>query len=99
MPCSTGEDNLPKVIAELSDISKVEALALNLGMRMSAWQKIMAEYPQQVEKQKMLVLYYWLKRMKIIESKQSERPTWIGLAEAVAGFDPAMSERIRRQYC
>ena len=89
---TTGEDDLQKIVTELSDI----ALALNLGIRMSAWLKIEAEHPQQVEKQKMRVLYYWLKRMEIIESKMSEDPTWARLAEAVAKIDPKI---IRCKYC
>ena len=94
-----GEDDLQRIITELRDMSDVEPLALNLGIRMTAWLRIMAEHPQQVETQKRRALYHWLKRMEIIESKQSEHPTWIGLAEAVAGFDPMLSEKIRRQHC
>ena len=94
-----GEDNLQRIITELSDISNVATLALNLGIRASALIKIMAEHPQQVEAQKMHVLYHWLKRKEIIEDKRSEYPTWTGLAEAVARLDLTLSERIRHQYC
>ena len=87
------------IITELNDVSNVQTLALNLGIRPSALIKIMADYPQQVETQKMHVLYHWLKRVEIIESKQSENPTWTRLAEAVARLDFALSERIRHQYC
>ena len=94
-----GEDDLQSIATELRDMSDVEPLALSLGIRMTAWLRIASEHPQQVETQKRRVLYHWLKRMEIIGSKQSERPSWAGLAEAVAGFDPMLSERIRRQHC
>ena len=94
-----GEDDLQRIITELNNVSNVQTLALNLGIRASALIKIMAEYPQQLETQKMHVLYHWLKRTEIIGSKRSQHPTWTRLAEAVARLDLTLSERIQRQYC
>ena len=88
-----------RIISELNDISNIEPLALNLGIRMSAWLKIEAKHPQQVEKQKTRVLYYWLSRMEIIEDKQSEDLTWAKLAEAIAEIDPRLSKGIQCKYC
>ena len=88
-----------KVLIELNDISDVETLGLDLGIRMSALEKIMTEHPQQLEKQKTRVIYHWLKGREIVREKQGEPPTWTGLADAVSRLDPTLSERIRRQYC
>ena len=89
---------MENIITELSDISDVETLGLKLGIRMSALEKIMFEYPQ-LERQKTKVIYYWLKRKDIIREKQNEHPTWDRLVRAVARLDPLLSDRIRHHHC
>ena len=91
---SADEDDLQGIATDLSDITDVVSLGLNLGLRMSTLKKIMADYPQ-LERQKTEVIYYWLKRREIVRNKQNEHPTWDGLALAVARLDPSLSDRIR----
>ena len=93
-----GGDDLQRIITELKDVLDVETLGLHLGIRLPALLKIKEDY-HRLEKQKIQVLYHWLKRMEIIESKRSEEPTWTRLAEAIAELNPKLSEKIRRQYC
>ena len=86
------------VVNELNDITHVERLGLNLGIRMSALKKVKFDYPQ-LEEQMTNIIYYWLQRREIVRQKQSEHPTWSGLADAVHTLNPTLSKRIRRQYC
>ena len=92
------EDDLQRIVTELNDIFDVQTLGLGLGIRMSSLEKIKTDNPQ-VEQQKTQVIYYWLKRRNIIREKQGERPTWTGLAYAVARLDPTLSEKIQHQHC
>ena len=82
------------VVSVLDDIADAERLGLNLGIRMSALDKIKVDYPH-LEGQKTRVVYYWLKRKDIVRRRQNELPTWDGLADAVASLDHALSEKIR----
>ena len=91
-------DDLQRIITELNNVTDVQTLGVNLGIRQPALLKIMNSYDW-LEKQKMQVLYYWLKRLEIIERKQSEEPTWARLAEAIAELDPKLSKKIWRNYC
>ena len=95
---STDEDDLDIVVAAVRDIADAEILGLNLGIRLSALDKIKVDYPQ-LEGRKTRVIHCWLKRNDIVRRRQSEHPTWDALANAVAGLDHALSERIRDQYC
>ena len=92
------EDDLETVNTELSDVTDVEELGLALGIRMSALEKIVLDYPR-VDKQKRKVIYYWLTRKEIGRQRRGESPTWNVIVSAVAKFNPALSERIRRKYC
>ena len=94
----TDEDDLDTVIAAVYGIADAECLGLNLGIRLSALDKIKVDYPQ-LEKQKTRVIHYWLQRRDIVRKRQNERSTWDALANAVANLDPSLSERIRHQYC
>ena len=85
------------IVTELKDISDVQGLGLNLGIRMSALERIMTDY-QPLDKQKTKVIYHWLKRKDIIRRKQNEHPTWGALADAVASLDPSLSEKIHHQH-
>ena len=85
------------VVAELDDIADVECLGLNLGIRMSALDKIKVDYPK-LAAQKRRVIYYWLKRKDIVRQRQNEHPTWNGLADAVATLDPSLNERIQHKH-
>ena len=82
----------------LDGITDVEGLGLNLGIRMSALERIMYEYPHP-RNQKATVIYHWLKRKDIVRQKQNVLPTWDVLATAVASLDPSLSDRIRDQHC
>ena len=94
----TDEDDLKEIVTELEDITDVEGLGLNLGIRMSALERITIDY-QLLEKRKTKVIYHWLKRKDIVRQKQNEHPTWSELADAVAAIDPALSERIHYKHC
>ena len=85
------------IVTELDDIADVERLGLNLGIRMSALERIIIDYPQ-LERQKTKVIFYWLKRREIIPRRQNEHPTWDRLADAVARLDPTLSQRIRHRH-
>ena len=85
------------IATELKDITDVEALGLELGIRMSALERIMIDYPL-LERQKKKVIFYWLKRRDIVRHKQNEHPTWNGLANAVAAFDPFLSKKIHHKH-
>ena len=95
---STDEDDLDIVVAAVRDIADAEILGLDLGIRLSALDKIKADYPQ-LEKQKTRIIHCWLKRNEIVRRRQNEHPTWNALADAVASLDRALSERIRDQHC
>ena len=95
---STDEHDLDTIVGVLDDIAAVERLGLNLGIRLSALDKIKINYPL-LEDQKTRVVHYWLKRKDIVQKRQKELPTWGGLANAVDSLDPSLSERIRDQYC
>ena len=86
------------IVTEINDITDVEDLGLNLGIRMSALQKIKADHPQ-LERQKKMVIYYWLTRRDIVREQRNELPTWEVLADAVALLNPALSDWIRHQHC
>ena len=62
----------------LDDITDVENLGLNLGIRMSALKRITISYPL-MEKQKKKVIYYWLQRRDIVRHKQNEHPHGVDL--------------------
>ena len=89
---------MQRIVTELTAISDIVSLGLELGIRMSALEEIKADNPQ-VKQQRMQVVYYWLKRRDIVRTRQDECPTWTGLANAVGSLDHALSERIRCQYC
>ena len=93
---STDEDDLETVVSVLNDIADVECLGLNLGIRMSALDKIKVDYPH-LEGQKRRIIYHWLKRKDIVRRRQNEPPTWDGLADAVAILDCTLSKKIRNQ--
>ena len=95
---SIDEDDLKTVVAVLDDIADVERLGLNLGIRLSALDKIKADYSQ-LEGRKMRLVHCWLKRKNIVRQEKNEHPTWDALASAVASLDPSLSERIREQHC
>ena len=86
------------VAAAVHDIADAEILGLNLGIRLSALDKIKVDYPQ-LEGRKTRVIHCWLKRNDIVRRRQNEHPTWEALAEAVASLDRALSERIHDKYC
>ena len=94
----TGEDDLEPIVTEIGDITDVQCLGLKLGIRMSALLRIKAE-DSQLEGQKTMVIYHWLTRRDIVQQKQNERPTWNGLANAVAQLNPTLSDRIHHQHC
>ena len=82
----------------LNDITNVERLGLNLGIHMSALERIMINYPL-MERQKTKAIYYWLQRRDIVWHKHNEHPTWGGLTDAMRMLNPSLSARIRLQHC
>ena len=85
------------IVTELDDISDVMLLGLNLGILMSALDRIKAEYPSPVQ-QKTEIVYLWLKRKDVIRQKQGEHPTVGELIDAVARLNVSVSRRIRHKY-
>ena len=82
----------------LNDITNVESLGLNLGICMSASERITINYPL-MERQKTKVIYYWLQRRDIVRHKQNEHPTLGALADAMRTLNPSLSDRIRLEHC
>ena len=91
---STDEDDLDIVVAALD----AELLGGNLGIQLSALDKIKVDYPQ-LEEQNMSVSHCWLKKNNIVQRRQNEHPTWDALSQAVDSLNPSLSEMICDQYC
>ena len=91
---STDEDDLDIVVAAVD----AELLGGNLGIHLSALDKIKVDYPQ-LEEQNMRVIHCWLKRNNIVQRRQNEHPTWDALSQAVDSLNRSLSEMIRDQYC
>ena len=85
------------IVAELQPITDVVGLGLHLGVRMSALEKIEAEYSN-LEQQKTEVIYLWLNRRDVVQKKWDERPTLDELTDAVAKLNSSLSWRIRHKY-
>ena len=92
------EDDLETVVAAVDGVTDAERLGLSLGIRLTALDKIKADYPQ-VEGRKTRVIHCWLIRSDIVRKRQNEHPTWDALVNAVATFNPALSKKIHDQYC
>ena len=92
------EDDLQIVLDELDAIVDVRGLGLYLGLRMSTLQKI-REDERTLEKEKVKIIQYWLRRKDIIRDKEREMPTWSHLADAVARENRVLSMRIRDKHC
>ena len=80
----------------MHDMADTQILSLNLGISLSALDKIKVDYPK-LEKQKTRVIHCWLKRNDIVRRKQNEHPTWDALAGAIASLDRTLSESIHDQ--
>ena len=94
----TDEDDLDIVVAAIHDIDDHECLGENLGIRLSALDKIKEEYSK-LQGRKKRVIHCWLTRNNIVRRRKNECPTWDALADALASLNPATSERIYDQYC
>ena len=94
----TGERHLQLILEEIHQVTKIERLGLNLGLHMSAIDKIQAEYSSP-EERKTRIIWHWLQRKDIIPNRQSHDPSWNQLCNAISKESTALSLRIRAKYC
>ena len=88
-----GEDDLEKILVEVTRIVDIQGLGLALGIRFSAIQNIMKNDNRLYQKR--MILYQWLTRKDIIHDKQGQEPTWSLLAEAVEAESPVIAQTVR----
>ena len=94
----TGEHNLRLILEEIRQVTDIEGLGLNLGLHISAINKIQDEY-KSPEQQKRRIIRHWLRRKDITPDMKSCLPMWEVLADAVAKENFALSFEIRAKYC
>ena len=92
------EHDLQKVLEEIESVSEVESLGLNLGLLISAIDKIQKNFTT-VNKQKIEIIKCWLRRTERIRDMQACPPTWSQLADAVAKENRDLGDHIRSKYC
>ena len=95
---ATGVQDLQLIVEEIHEIADLEGLGLNLGLCMTAIERIQDQYRSPVQQERRIILY-WLQRKDIVPHKQACLPTWEVLADAVAKQSTALSQKIRAKYC
>ena len=93
----TGEHNLRLILQEIRQVTDIEGLELNLGLHISAINKIQDEY-KSPEQRKRRIVWHWLRRKDITPDMESCLPTWEVLANAVANENFALSCEIQAKY-
>lgn len=94
----TGEHSLRLILEEIRQVTDIEGFGINLGLHMTAINKIQDEY-KSLEQQKRRIVWHWLVRKDIIPDMKSCLPTWKVLADEVAKENFALSDEIRTKYC